>query len=164
MFLMYWCSSFYVVKTGTSLCQNVGLICTMNLPTGQYHQYDTIAYPRKVTVSKRVLETIKDTGKSVLTFFGLMDSSAQEDDSQKEEIKLPSTLEIRQKSLLAYLQRFRQALLSKEPSGSRKELYCPIVTDIQQIVKSLVNCYIIHQRAPTPVHHSFHNWRAFFEV
>lgn len=99
-------------KTGVTFNYN---IVTLSLRIGEYHQYDTIAYPKKTTVSKTFQENVqgffKTVGSAIINVFSSNKQSKQESPEEVEFTPLGAR-EMSIYCLDAYLQPLKEMLCS----------------------------------------------------
>jgi len=102
---------------------------------GTYHQYDTVAYPKKTKV---VTKTWRETLSGLLTRFGKSLKSAE-----NVELKPLSSHEMRKYCLEVYLDGYKKMLVC----GTFPQPFniCKLVDDIHHIYNSLYN--VISQKS-----------------
>jgi len=102
---------------------------------GTYHQYDTVAYPKKTKVTKTWTEKAKAT---VAGFLGWSQTLKSTENVKELELKPLSSQEMRKYCLEAYLDGYKKMLSSgnfPQPFNIHK-----LVEDIRRIYNSLLYC------------------------
>ena len=102
------------------------------LRLGTYHQYDTVAYPKKTKVTKTWTEKAKATMAAISGFLGLSQTSRSTESVKELELKPLSSQEMGKYCLAVYLDGYRKMLAS----GNFPQQF-----DIRQLVEDIHHVY-----------------------